>query len=362
MMKPATTRHAAVVICFAVLSLMPTERVAAEPYLSVRTGLQCSQCHVNRTGGGGRTAFGAIYAQTRLPMTQRIYRNRAITDYLALSGNVRWVAAASVSGDTPRTNFDLTQVNIQAEVRLIPDVLALYIDESLGPRSAEAREAFILIEDLPLDGYIKAGKFILPYGLRLLDDQEFIRKRSGFNFANPDQGVEVGIEPGPLSLFLSVTNGVQGAAENNDSKQVTATAALVLPRFRVGASASRNPGLTAARDVIGGFAGFNLGRLTFLGELDLITDRADTGGEVEQFAAYVEGNLLLAAGLNAKVTYGYLDPNAAIGENARTRLRFGLETFPTQFVQVSAFYTLLEDIPQSTTDVDRLSLELHLFF
>ncbi|KKK53869.1 hypothetical protein LCGC14_3090480, partial [marine sediment metagenome] len=54
----------------------------------------------------------------------------------------------------------------------------------------------------------------------LVDDAEFIRQRTGFNYFTPDEGVEVGIEPGPLSLFMSLTNGTQGADENNSGRLV----------------------------------------------------------------------------------------------------------------------------------------------
>ena len=47
--------------------------------------------------------------------------------------------------------------------------------------------------------YIKAGKFFLPYGWRLQDDEAFIRETTGFNFNNSDIGVEVGFEPDSFS-------------------------------------------------------------------------------------------------------------------------------------------------------------------
>ena len=83
---------------------------------------------------------------------------------------------------------------------------------------------------------------------------------------------------------------------------------------------------------------------------------------LNEMAADFEGNFLAVRGVNAKITYGFLDPNRDVGENARTRARFGIETFPIKFLQVSAFYTLIEDIPQVSDDMDRLSLELHLYF
>jgi hypothetical protein len=334
----------------------------SEPHLAIRTGLKCSACHVNRSGGGARSDFGSVYTQTQLPMTTRPVRSRALSEYLGIGWDVRTVASAYVSRQTPQTAFELDEANAYLEARLIDRLLTLYVDQTLGPGRADVREVVALVQ-VAGNGYVKAGKLLLPYGLRLQDDLEFIRQQTGFSYDTPDIGVELGLEPGPLSWFVSVTNGSVGAAEGDDGKQVTSSAALVFRHFRIGASASHNERAGGARrDVFGAFGGLRLGRLSLLGEVDRIEERALTGPVLKQDAVYVAGDLLVTKGLNAKVAYGYYDKSRAIAEDERVRWRFGLELFPVAFVRAAAFYTADIWIPQATVDRDRVSVEFHLHF
>ncbi|HET7039889.1 MAG TPA: hypothetical protein VFH97_08365, partial [Gemmatimonadales bacterium] len=334
--------------------------VAAEPYLAVRTGLKCSACHINRTGGGGRNDYGALFGQTQLPLTAGTAVSRRLGDVFAAGFDLRASASGFFEDVDPRTSMDLDEAQAYVEARLLDRALAFYLDQTVGPNRSASREIFAMLERLPLNGYAKVGKLLPPYGLRLKDDFEFVRDRTGFTFATPDLGIELGIEPGPVQVVLAVTNGEQGGVESNSGKQVTSTAQVVTRYVRLGASASRNES-AARRDVVGGFGGVGMGPLALLGEVDLIRDRTPTG-TLERLAGFVEGDWLVTRGVNAKVTYGYFDRNLDVDEDHRYRMRFGLEVFPRAFVQVSGFYILEENIPQATDDLDRALLELRLFF
>ncbi len=105
-----------------------------------------------------------------------------------------------------------------------------------------------------------------------------------------------------------------------------------------------------------------LGPVGILGEADSVEERFPESAPRRQFLGFVEGDLTLHQGVNAKVTYGYHDRNRDIREDQRIRWRFGLEAFPSPFVQLSGFYILDEDIPQATRDLDRVLVELRLHF
>jgi hypothetical protein len=356
--------------------VLPLTAISAEPYLAVRTGLKCAQCHVNRSGGGGRNAFGNAWAQTQLPMRTVGVRSRSLSDWVAIGFDLRalgsWNAGVGedLQGAVPATAIEITDAQVQLEARLIDNRLAFYVDQTLGPERAYARELFGLIERLPMNGYVKAGKFLLPYGWRLWDDGEFIREESGFTYRTPDLGVEFGVEPGRLSWFVAVTNGSVGASEGNSGKMISSTASFTFPGFRVGASAARNRGDGFTTELVGAYAGLSVGPVALLGEVDAVFDSFDdvNTNRKDGLLAFVEGDVLLRRGMNLKITHGFHDPTAsirsgveAVAEDQRARTRVGLETFPVSFVQVSAFYTRLDNAGDGR-DVDQVSLELHLHF
>lgn len=343
----------------------------AEPHLAVREGFLCSQCHVNRAGGGKRNAFGANYSQTALPLwrpgsdTTRLgVVSPNLGEYVSVGADVRM---QHVTVETVRTQFEgewlvapggntlrVPQANLYGELTVVKDHLALYLDEKLGPEGASAREAMILLYGLPYGGYAKAGRILLPYGLRLADDEAFVRQATGFNFGNQDLGVEVGAEPGPAFITAALSNGTLGGTDDNERKQLTASAGVKARWGRVGASYSWNDGTTPAglsvRQVGGGFAAANFGRLTLLSEVDLIVDTArPKGGERTQsfeLAAHAEADLLITRGVGVRAAFGYHDPNLKVAQDHRTRLALTVEVFPIPFLRVTATYVMRDDIPQ----------------
>ncbi len=352
-----------------VLSVLPLLSVPAvsyatptdtkEPYLAIRTGLKCSACHTNVTGGGNRSQFGSIYAQTQLPARPGTVVSKAVAEFLNVGFDLRMEGSGTVEASDPRTRFALDVAQVYLEARFLNEQLTLYIDQTVGPNNAVSREAFALVR--AGSGYAKVGKFLLPYGLRLQDDDEFIRSFTGFSYFTPDQGVEVGFEPGPLQFAVAVTNGEVGTQETNSGKQVTSSAALVFRNLRLGGSASRDHAPDGLRDVMGGFGGLSIGPIVLLGEVDYIREDPDAAAQVEQLAAYVEADVLAARGVNLKATFGYFDPDLEFDSGTQRRSRFGLEVFPVPFVRLAGFYTLL-DFDQGGNDRDRVSVEAQVHF
>lgn len=349
----------------------------AEPYMAVREGLPCGQCHINRTGGGLRTGFGNVYAQTALPAwTWGEHVGTVVSgdlaEAVAVGANLRLnhttvlpeesVYQGEVIGTQElEQSFSIPEGNLYLALNLLPDRVRVYFDQTVAPFFG-LREAVILIEDLPAGSYVKAGQLLQPYGLRILDDDASIRTVTQVRYDTPQLGLEAGIDHKPVHVAVATTNG----GGTGLGGKVTGTGAVVFRRFRLGASGAwvdetvddEEP---ARRWLGGGYGGVSIGRLTLLGEVDAVVTSAD---DRTQLAALAEGDLLVARGVNAKLAYDWHDRNAAVAENHRSRVVGGLELFPAQFVQVSLLYHLRLDLPQAPAAdrADRLVAQLHGFF
>src|SRR6185503_9294188 len=161
-------------------ALLSWTAARAEPYLAVRAGLSCASCHLNRTGGGGRTAYGAGYGAATLParwFPAETLFDGAVGERLRLGADGR----AGYVGHLPESGpylgeFRVFEANLYGAVNLLPERLAFYLDERVAPGSAANREAFALLSSHRAGMYAKAGRFFVPFGLRLLDDDAATRR------------------------------------------------------------------------------------------------------------------------------------------------------------------------------------------
>lgn len=361
-----------IILCYCLPGL-----VYAEPYLAQRYGLQCSGCHSNVTGGGKRNTTGVAYAAGLSTNTVVSPFSPNIADAISVGGNFR--------ADWSYTNFDDPDNSPQGIIGeeledtsafnvsngtlyldfALSDKISFYLDQQVAPEGGRTREAFGLYKGvLGENDYVKAGKFFLPFGLRLQDDDAFIREVTGFNFDNTDIGLEYGAEHGPLFYAVSVTNGTQGSGENNTDKQVSSLVSLVFPAYRIGLSASKNNAINGnSQEVYGLFAGVTLGKWVLLGEVDAMESTSAGSLSDTALIGFLSVDYLLTPSTNVKFSYDFLDPDDTIPENERTRFSLVGETFTSQYSQFRYGVRRYDGIPQNTFQNQTVIFsELHVFF
>lgn len=326
--------------------------VLAEPWIAVMTGLKCSGCHVNPTGGGMRNTTGTVWGQTALPARTLDMSGGPWTGelnrFVGLGADLRAGASwLDVPGASSSTSFDVNSLRLYLDLRVFPERLSLYIDQRLAPGSTTNAEAYLRLWTKDHRFYLKAGQMFLPYGIRLQDDAAFIREVPAINFNTPDRGVEVGFDGVRWSAQFAVTNGTAGASEVDDGKQWSLRTEYVAQRWRAGASFNLNDFDGGSRRMQNLFAGLRTGPVSWLAEVDYVVESAD-GPDREQWIGLVEANWTPRKGHNLKLTAEYLEPDPALSRNRQSRLSLVWEYTPIPFLQLRAGvrdYGDRDDIP-----------------
>lgn len=335
----------------------------AEPYLAVASGLPCSGCHVNPTGGGLRNAAGSAFAHNGLaawPLPASMQLPTAFGEVLRLGGDLRTGETRTrVSGQPSQTTSGMEQFRLYADVQLMPGLLGAYLDQQLRPGRSQRQEAYLRLGGTARGWYAKAGQFYLPFGWRLQDSTAFVRSLSGIGMATPDKGVEVGYERGDWSLQLARSRG-PGNVGPVTGHQLTGQAVWLQPWGRLGVGLASTSSSAGDREAVALFGGFSTGPLAWLGEVDLVSDGGFPEGRRRLAATLAEVNWRVLQGHNLKLTLEWLDPDRRVANDPRARRSLVYEFTPIGWLQLRTGVRAYDGIPQIPVDSRReVFVQLH---
>lgn len=341
----------------------------AEPHFAVQKGLKCMACHTSPSGGGKRTAYGNIFAQTELPATTLRdaadgYWTGELSKYVAVGADVRgrWVEN-DVPGQARESDTELDEVLAYLDVRVIPNRLSLHLDIKVLPDEPLERELYARLATKDGRISLRGGQIFLPYGLRLQDDSAFIRTVPGINFNTPDIGWEAGIEQGDWSAQFAVTRGTAGGPEIDSGKQYSLRVSYVRSRWRLGGSANFNDTPFGDRRMQNLFAGLKTGPVAWLAQADYIIDEGTSTGRRESSVSYVEASVNVRRGHHLRASFDYHDPDLDVSNDEQNRISLVWEFVPFEFVQLRAGLRRYDGIPQNPLqNREQLFADIHLMF
>jgi hypothetical protein len=359
----------------------------AEPYMAVREGYKCSQCHVNKTGGGARNEYANVYMQTRMSANPGTVGEGSdvgtghVANNLSVGADVRAAFESSKfthGSGTSSFNRDAACESCHAGAKNgvgqagggklaeafmryqpVPDVVSIVYSVNAVPTLA-SRDFYGLVESvIPANGYVKAGAFKLPNGLDNTWDTPFQHAAQGgyqglVGFETVyATGVEVGFEPGAFSFSLSATNPEAGnQAKVPTEKRYFFTASAVGRAGMIGVNYAVDP--VAAKEthtLTSGFLGTSFGRVTVLGQVDRIDDAGFGVKTLSQEARLGEVDLLIARGHNLKYQIETRDPNLAKTKDTRDRQSVIYEPFLTPYLQLRVGYRAYNGPDQTVTGI-----------
>ena len=308
------------------------------PLYAARQGLMCSSCHFDPNGGGPRNEFGFAFARNRHslePDTSSQWKDLNIVNRVSetmpvyFGVNQRFMLltnAREVQSPAERAGFFNMENALYVTFQPHPRLTLVYNRDAFDD-AVLAQDEFGIVSGFPLDGYVKAGRFRIPFGLRM--DDHTVATREGFlNLSGgpsflpydpriPDMGVEVGGDRGIWFGRASFTNGASNVFGAQPFAQTeTAKLGYNLRGWQGGVSIYDDYEKTGQypfrRATRWGYYGLSHWRkLQFIAEADSGSDRYANGDPrghaANLLATFGEADYTVNRGVNLRVRYDLLE-------------------------------------------------------
>jgi len=322
-------------------------RADAYPQFQLSYDQQCTGCHLSPAGGGLLNENGLVVAEGLGQLTtapEFFYNNIPTPSWLTLGGDLR-----SAGGFMSTPEKVLAWFPMQVELHAAFDFGAFSIHGTVGARPAQfgneaatrmgSREHYLMWRQEPEthEGlYVRAGRFMPVFGLRLAEHPVYVRRYGGTPlFADTYAGHVAYIRPtfeahgtvfidDPLISPVSHDKGVAGYGELRLSETASVGGELM---------ATRGPDDKEFRYGVTGKVHIPAAKLLLQTEVQLVNtiiDRTATnpdGGAPLQLVGYLLGSVTLADFLLLDIGVGHYDSNIRIKDLDRDALDINLHYF-----------------------------------
>jgi len=375
-------------------------RVQSVPLYAARTGLMCQTCHFDPNGGGPRNEFGFGFAKNRHLLTPEDSTSRwadltvanrvgeSMPVYFGVNQRFMLLANQHLSADRPeRLGFFNMENAIHLAFQPHSMLTLVYTLDGFatGPDNVvRSKEAFGMIGGLPSNGYVKAGRMRIPFGLRM--DDHTVATRNGFaDFGTggpflpydprkPDMGVEIGAERGGWHGRAAFTNGQSSVLSGNAYAEAkTVKLGYHSARFQAGASLYDDFQKSGATPLVrftrwSGYGLTHYGPFALLGEIAAGTDEdLAFGGSRNLLAGFVELDWAARREVNVRARYDrvVLDRGAdQATRDASTFHRYALEGewVPVPFAELRGTLRYLDPRDPNGDDERQAYLQFHFSY
>jgi hypothetical protein len=317
----------AAAIVGALLLCAGARRAEAYPQWQLSMEARCDECHFAPAGGGLINGFGRDFVGEELSTFGGnggfLHGGPKLPAWLALGGDLRGALASQDVGDLNGSTTAVFPMQADAQGRAAVGAVSFYgvlgfrgqvrsdsdiiPTQNYQPVTASqliSREHYLMLRASALGGYVRAGRFFAPFGLRMAEHILYVRRDLGFGTMEESYNLSSGyvaekwelhvtaFAPDFLRQMGSREGGVTAYYERRFADVVAAAA-----QGRV----AFGPGMT--RSIVGGVGKAWVApiRTLFLVEADFVRRDIDTVPTSYQFVGAGGFSVLPVKGLMATV-------------------------------------------------------------
>ena len=364
----------------------------ALPRFAVSNGSSCIACHVNPTGSGLRNSYGNdIVALEELPLERWLDKgnenwNGYISDHLQVGGDFRLQGIQYYStNNSKEVAFFPMQADIYVYLKLNQKA---GVFTKIGARGSNSlsTEYWVLLSNLPQNIWMKIGRSLPNYGLRVDDHTSFIRGGNvnrtifGLEYTENESGDTLKykegllfdpyfVPPAILELGVPMFGGLQWTTSISTS--------IVNSSEELNNLTTQFNYMGSIDDNITYMAGFNYMQeenFTMLGVSGGVSyDDFTWTFEADQAENWIDGNTSLALydelaweiiqGVQLIGKYDFFDPKTDWLSGAVSRYTIGAEIYPLNIMEIKLQVRMNQiDKDNAATPDPEYLIQTHFWF